>query len=1126
MVSPKNSEVSVSSVPMDSDIPELKDMNTSGKGSVPGKPVDGSSSSQIFEDIETHRPVSLPPKHRNEGQIRFVNLIVRRPCFVALTTLTLLVVCLLGLGSVILQEGSAIISEEDGDDLNDIRTRRRDALILAREELGLKNDEASVKAATQTQSGDVLLLVFEAREGGDVFTESAIRRMREIEDEITSNPRFPEFCLRADKSGNANTCRAPLSPTRLFYAAGLNVAETLQKIDALDGSADGELAVFQMKNLTTILQEVQRVMESSPKLGGGQSGTMIQVGTGANNMMALAQTIAKKVGATQSAVLQAATLFQHLLPIMAALSGVVPVQEQMQDHRAVLQLAAAMKEVTFFKGYVDFYFDKGFESRHLQSKHTRATIQFGLPLEGYESRADRREEQDMKLSSWFQGSFRSFLQDIRSSDTEEMKVLYFASPLFFDEFISILLQDMMFALIAVVFVFLCVWFHTGSFFLAAVGMVEIVLSIPLAFVIYRTVFGFQYFAAINSMTLFVVLAIGADDIFVIMDAYQQSLLNESLCTSLQTRMTWVYRRSAGAMFVTSLTTMAAFIASGSSTLVDVQSFGIFAAFVIFVDFCLVITWFPACLVWYHNNLESRSCCCRRILVDNSTERARKMWQDPQDGKPVQQKRWVEQILGGPLASFVVKRRALILGFFAIVSACGGAGGAQIRPATSSDQFLPSDHPFQRIFDIMNGEFPSSSQDENAKVYLNWGLEDVDRSGVNLLRDVTNKGSVVYDEGFRFDEAAQLHILKVCEEVYQYRSSVSGFLSADPEADVLAGKVDCPLFDLKAWLEDQGKPFPVPFDEVGSTLVDFLGAPVPDAEDASQTFDQKWTRYLGFSRAMGQLRFITIGVESTLRDTGRDTHDTLEVQYSFFEDWVETLNRQAPRSADGAFHTAANFMWVWMHTQTVFVSSAVTGMISGSVLAFVVVLLATQQILVAFASFLTILGVLTSVLGSMVALGWELGTIESICLTILAGFSVDYVVHLAHAFVHADKKDRSDKVQTALDEIGISVLFGMFTSASAAFALIACQIQFFHKFGVFLLMTVSMSWVWANLGFMASMAVFGPDDETPSWLQFPASMIRSMTLKKAVQMQKSAKAESQACQMIGNSQQNGLEVVSV
>merc|ERR1711977_393785 len=210
---------------------------------------------------------------------------------------------------------------------------------------------------------------------------------------------------------------------------------------------------------------------------------------------------------------------------------------------------------------------------------------------------------------------------------------------------------------------------------------------------------------------------------------------------------------------------------------------------------------------------------------------------------------------------------------------------------------------------------------------------------------------------------------------------------------------------------------------------------------------------------------------------------------------ERLNRQAPETANGAFHVAANSMWVWMHTQTVFVSSALTGMITGTVLAFVVVLFATQQILVAFASVLTILGVLVSVLGSMVALGWELGTIESICLTILAGFSVDYVVHLAHAFVHAEKKERSDKVQSALDEIGVSVVAGMLTSASAAVALMICQLQFFYKFGVFMMLTVSISWIWANIGFMAAMAFFGPDVSTPSWLQVPASMLAKIQFRR-------------------------------
>merc|ERR1711988_1949600 len=161
---------------------------------------------------------------------------------------------------------------------------------------------------------------------------------------------------------------------------------------------------------------------------------------------------------------------------------------------------------------------------------------------------------------------------------------------------------------------------------------------------------------------------------------------------------------------------------------------------------------------------------------------------------------------------------------------------------------------------------------------------------------------------------------------------------------------------------------------------------------------------------------------------------------------------------------------------------------GTVLAFVVVLLTTKQIIVALASMLTIVGVLASVLGSMVALGWELGTIESICLTILAGFSVDYVVHLAHAYVNAEKTERADRVRSALDEIGVSVFAGMVTSASAALALMICQLQFFYKFGVFLMLTVSISWIWANVAFMATMSLCGPVKHAPSWSALGSSLL--------------------------------------
>ena len=88
----------------------------------------------------------------------------------------------------------------------------------------------------------------------------------------------------------------------------------------------------------------------------------------------------------------------------------------------------------------------------------------------------------------------------------------------------------------------------------------------------------------------------------------------------------------------------------------------------------------------------------------------------------------------------------------------------------------------------------------------------------------------------------------------------------------------------------------------------------------------------------------------------------------------------------------------MTNQKIYQESAVVGAIVGVLLAFVVILLATRSLIVASSATTSIASTLMCVLGAMQSLGWELGTIEAILISITAGFSVDYVVHLAHAYV--------------------------------------------------------------------------------------------------------------------------------
>ena len=45
-------------------------------------------------------------------------------------------------------------------------------------------------------------------------------------------------------------------------------------------------------------------------------------------------------------------------------------------------------------------------------------------------------------------------------------------------------------------------------------MVQIVLCFPLVYVLYRVVFGFAYTGIMNVLTLFIILGIAVDDIFI------------------------------------------------------------------------------------------------------------------------------------------------------------------------------------------------------------------------------------------------------------------------------------------------------------------------------------------------------------------------------------------------------------------------------------------------------------------------------------------------------------------------------------------------------------------------------------------------------------------------------------
>ncbi len=128
---------------------------------------------------------------------------------------------------------------------------------------------------------------------------------------------------------------------------------------------------------------------------------------------------------------------------------------------------------------------------------------------------------------------------------------------------------------------------------------------------------YSSFPLINLNSIFVLSAVGADDIFVVVDKWKA--IRQELSPDLTTEQVAVYAlpKIALATFVTSITTAAAFFASAGIKIPIVASFVIFSGLLVTMDYFLsIIIFFPA-LCMYDNWL-TKGCKSRWLRLCESS----------------------------------------------------------------------------------------------------------------------------------------------------------------------------------------------------------------------------------------------------------------------------------------------------------------------------------------------------------------------------------------------------------------------------------------------------------------------------------------------------------------------------
>ena len=142
-----------------------------------------------------------------------------------------------------------------------------------------------------------------------------------------------------------------------------------------------------------------------------------------------------------------------------------------------------------------------------------------------------------------------------------------------------------------------------------------------------------------------------------------------------------------------------------------------------------------------------------------------------------------------------------------------------------------------------------------------------------------------------------------------------------------------------------------------------------------------------------IKYMAIVVNTTLPEEGLGWSEGIPVMDAW-EDYMKELNAGMPPSANQAFQTTpVKYRWERLLVQKELARNAFQGIVIGLILAFIVLTIATMNVVVGLLATLSITIVVVSVVGFIPLAGWQLGTLESLNLSLVRTLERPAVFHV-------------------------------------------------------------------------------------------------------------------------------------
>ena len=414
---------------------------------------------------------------------------------------------------------------------------------------------------------------------------------------------------------------------------------------------------------------------------------------------------------------------------------------------------------------------------------------------------------------------------------------------------------------------------------------------------------------------------------------------------------------------------------------------------------------------------------------------------------------MQQVLVKISSVFVLLRIIIVPGIIALFVFFTIEAANIPLPETSEVQLFPNGHVFANYNKWINEVYFKGGSDSTSWATVLWGLEAADTGDYNNPDSYTG---LVADPNFnpRTPEA-QMWLFNFCNQT---------------ASQVFAtGQYGCPMVDLNNWLSYN------PRMECGG--VNQLPIPEDKFDDCIVVFKQSSHQDSKLGVYMNRIAYIAFEFETDIR--WNSPYNELKDKWNEWESYMQLENSDAPAGVNRGYVTSGEFHW-WDTNHQMKISAFISAYIAIGIATFVL-LISNRDIILTLFSVLSIFGILVSVAGTVVAMGWELGFLESICFSILVGLSCDFIIHFAHSYSIAEGS-RVDKAMASVVTMGPPIFFAGITTALSGVCLFFCTILFYAKFGAILLLTMAYSLLGTFLFLVPLLALLGTTKSTVSMIK--------------------------------------------